>query len=178
MKHLSILAICGAVALSACTNGAGQSAGNPGYYRVSSAQEAEVTYRMLDSINSLRQARGLAPLQLNAELTAAAATHSRDMSVQNRPWHFGSDGSSPLVRAQRAGYTGTLLGEDIAETYQTEIETLGDWMKQVGTREVVLNPAATDMGFAWYQEPTGKLWWTIVTGAGGGGYMPQMAMAQ
>lgn len=178
MKHLSILAICGVVALSACSSGTAPTVGGPGVYRIDASQEAEVTYRMLDSVNSLRQARGLAPLQLNAALTAAAATHARDMSVQNRPWHFGSDGSSPLVRAQRAGYTGTLLGEDISETYQTEIETLGEWMKEVGTREVVLNPAATDLGFAWFQEPTGKLWWTIVTGAGGGGYMPQMVMAQ
>jgi len=178
MKYLSILALCGVTALSACSTGPAQTAGSPRLYRVEAGQEAEVTYRMLDSVNSLRQARGLAPLQLNAALNAAAATHSRDMAVQNRPWHFGSDGSSPLVRATRAGYSGTLLGEDIAETYQTEIETLGDWMKQVGTREVVLNPAATDMGFAWFQESSGKLWWTIVTGAGGGGYMPQMAMAQ
>ena len=37
------------------------------------------------------------------------------MSAQNRPWHFGSDGSSPLVRVQRAGYRGKLLGELISE---------------------------------------------------------------
>jgi uncharacterized protein YkwD len=49
------------------------------------------------------------------------------MSVQNRPWHFGSDGSSPLDRARRAGYTGTLLGELISETFESEVETLAAW---------------------------------------------------
>jgi uncharacterized protein YkwD len=29
---------------------------------------------------------------------------------------------------------------------------------------VILNPAATQMGFSWYQEPSGKIWWTMVTG--------------
>jgi uncharacterized protein YkwD len=113
----------------------------------------------------LRQARGLAPLQLNANLNAAAATHARDMSVQNRPWHFGSDGSSPLVRVQRVGYTGRFLGEAISESNDTELETLSAWMAEPATRQVIMDPAANEMGIAWYQEPTGKIWWTLVTGS-------------
>ena len=103
-------------------------------------------------------------MQLNAQLNAAAATHSRDMAVQNRPWHFGSDGSSPLDRVRRVGYTGTLLGENISETYQTALETLSDWMGQADTRAVILDPTATEIGFAWFQEPSGKMWWTLVSG--------------
>jgi uncharacterized protein YkwD len=87
------------------------------------------------------------------------------MSVQNRPWHFGSDGSSPLVRAQRSGFTGRLLGENISETYETELETLSSWMAQPDTRVVIMDPLATRLGFAWFQEPGGKIWWTMVTGA-------------
>ena len=87
------------------------------------------------------------------------------MSVQNRPWHFGSDGSSPLVRAQRVGYTGKLLGELISETYQTELVTLSDWMEQADTRDMVLDPRASEMGFSWFQEPSGKLWWTMLLGS-------------
>ena len=96
---------------------------------------------------------------------AAAETHARDMSVQNRPWHFGSDGSSPLVRAQRSGFTGRLLGENISETYETELETLSSWMAQPDTRVVIMEPSATRLGFSWYQEPGGKIWWTMMTGA-------------
>lgn len=115
-------------------------------------------------VNALRQASGLPPVQLNAQLNAAAATHSRDMSVQNRPWHFGSDGSSPLDRVIRAGYTGPMLGENISETYETELETLAAWMETPGTREVLLDPHAVNMGFAWFQESSGKLWWTLIMG--------------
>ena len=46
------------------------------------------------------------------------------MLRQNRPWHFGSDGSSPLERIKRAGYTGKLLGENISESFETELQTL------------------------------------------------------
>ena len=76
----------------------------PEAYIIGPNDVSRVTYSMVDSINALRSAKGLAPLTLNAQLTAAAATHSRDMAVQNRPWHFGSDGSSLLDRVQRVGY--------------------------------------------------------------------------
>ena len=120
---------------------------------------------MLDAVNALRSRKGGAQLTFSAELNAASDAHSRDMAVQNRPWHFGSDGSSPLLRVQRIGYTGRLLGELISETYQTELETLSAWMAQADTRDLLLDLQATQMGFAWYQEPNGKIWWTMLLGA-------------
>jgi uncharacterized protein YkwD len=86
------------------------------------------------------------------------------MSMQNRPWHFGSDGSSPLLRVQRVGYTGAFLGELISETYETELETLSAWMNDVNTRAVLMDPTAREIGFAWFQESSGKIWWTLLTG--------------
>lgn len=136
----------------------------PRAHRIRAGDEGRVTYSMVDGINALRAARGVPPLTLNAQLTAAAATHSRDMAVQNRPWHFGSDGSSPLLRVQRTGYAGRMLGENISETYETEVETLSAWMELPDTRAVILDPAARDVGFAWHQESGGKIWWTLVTG--------------
>ncbi|MDJ1009580.1 MAG: CAP domain-containing protein [Paracoccaceae bacterium] len=141
----------------------------PQVYRISDRMESEIQFRMLDSVNALRQASGASPLALNAELNAAAATHSRDMSLQNRPWHFGSDGSSPLDRVTRVGYAGEFLGENISETYETELETLSAWMSDPATRDIMLDPRATDLGFSWFQEPSGKIWWTLITGAGSGG---------
>jgi len=132
----------------------------PQIYRMGSV--ASVQFRMLDGINSLRQAAGLSSVSLDARLTAAAATHSRDISIQNRPWHFGSDGSSPVDRIRRVGYTGQLLGENISETFETELETLAAWMNLEDTRSVILDPNATNLGFAWFQEPNGKIWWTLV----------------
>ena len=119
---------------------------------------------MLDSINSIRSSRGLTTLFLSPQLNAAAATHSRDMAMQNRAWHFGSDGSSPPERLLRVGYEGQLLGENISETFESELETLAAWMVMPSTREVVLSGAAEEMGFSWFQEDGGKIWWTLVTG--------------
>jgi len=158
-------------ALAACGVGAGQpklgADGRPlpRVYKINNATAQKIPFRVLDTINALRSAKGAAPLALNAELNAAALTHSRDMSVQNRPWHFGSDGSSPLLRVQRVGYRGKFLGELISETYETEMEVLSDWMAQADTRDVIMDPAARNLGFAWFQEKGGKIWWTLLTGA-------------
>lgn len=136
----------------------------PKVYQITERDAGEIKYRMLDEVNRLRAAAGAPPLALNAQLTAAAATHSLDMSVQNRPWHFGSDGSSPIDRARRAGFAGELLGENISETYETEMETLAAWMDQPDTRSIIMDSRARNMGFDWHQEPNGKIWWTLITG--------------
>jgi uncharacterized protein YkwD len=158
------------LSLAACAPAAAPTVGADGrplprVYTIKPADERVISFRLLDSVNTLRGARSLQPLSFDSSLNAAAATHSRDMSVQNRPWHFGSDGSSPLVRVQRSGFTGRLVGELISETYETELETLSTWMAQPDTRDVIMDPTARLMGFAWYQEPGGKIWWTMVLGA-------------
>ncbi|MEO6299330.1 MAG: CAP domain-containing protein [Paracoccaceae bacterium] len=169
MDRRSALFLGAAAALAACSKPPEVPRGTDGkplpqVYRIAPGSESEISFHMLDGVNALRQAKGQTQLAFNAALNAACAAHSRDMSVQNRPWHFGSDGSSPLVRAQRVGYTGKLLGELISETYQTELETLSSWMDQADTRAMVLDARATEMGFAWFQEPSGKIWWTMLLG--------------
>ncbi len=136
----------------------------PTLYRINAGDQNRIEIRMLDAVNALRAEAGVAQLSYNSALNAAAATHARDMSVQNRPWHFGSDGSSPVDRARRVGYGGELKGEAISETYETELQTLAAWMDEPATRGVILSPEARDMGFAWFQEDNGKIWWTLVTG--------------
>lgn len=133
-------------------------------FRISDAEAQVIPYRVLESVNTLRRAAGAQPLALDAQLTAAAATHSRDMAVQNRPWHFGSDGSSPLDRLRRVGYMGGLAGEVISESFEDDLTTLAAWMDRPETRETILDPTATRLGLSWFQEPAGKIWWTMVLG--------------
>lgn len=137
----------------------------PRVYRIRAGEAGKIQFRMLDSVNALRSAAGLAPLSLNAKLNAAAATHARDMSLQNRPWHYGSDASTPLDRIQRVGYEGTNIGENISESYETELETLAAWMDQDDTRRTVLMPDGRHLGFSWHQESNGKLWWVLIVGS-------------
>ncbi len=136
----------------------------PVVVRINPTDAPRVRQRMQDGLNTLRAQNGLAPLQANAALASAAATHAQDMSFQQRPWHWGSDGSSPMQRAQRAGYNGSFVGEMISETFETEFETVNAWMLEPETRQVILDRRAGEMGVGWHQDDNGKLWWVVVLG--------------
>lgn len=153
-------------ALAACDTGGVGTKTSEGVYKIRASDSARIQYRMLDSANGLRAAVGAPPLVLNAELTAAAETHARDMSRQGRAWPFGSDGSSPYQRIARSGYRGALITEIYSQTYETELETLAAWVDEGGWGPEILDPAATDMGFGWKQDASGLIWWAIILGNG------------
>lgn len=131
---------------------------------IPSSQTNEVRLRHLDAVNTLRAEKGLSPVVYSAALNAAGETHARDMSVQRRSWHFGSDGTSPQDRAARAGYPGLIRGENISETYEHGVETLQGWLNDRDARRLILDPKATTLGLSWYQESDGKLWWVQMFG--------------
>ena len=170
MVRLILCVVASISLLTACGNESPQMGPDgkplPKLYRLSQQSSANVQFRTLDAVNALRASAQSPTLVLNASLNAAAATHARDMFVQNRPWHFGSDGSSPLDRVARAGYKYQLISELISETYETELETLSFWMENPDTRRDLLDKRAKEMGFSWYQELSGKIWWTLVLGSG------------
>lgn len=163
-------ALIALAALSACAAPSAQmrlgSDGRPVQviYRIAEADVPRIQLRLRDGLNAVRRQQGLGPVEFNVQLTSAAATHARDISIQGRPWHFGSDGSSPVDRVRRVGYGGVFLGETLSETFETELETLTAWLEQRDTRAILLEPRVTEIGFAWHQEANGKLWWVLTTG--------------
>ncbi|GLK65000.1 CAP domain-containing protein [Paracoccus kondratievae] len=172
MLKFATLALVSVLALSACQRPAQQLGPDgqplPVAYKITPREAAQIPGRVLGQVNSLR-ANVAAPAMIqNPMLDAAAQAHARDMAAQNRAWHFGSDGSSPLDRVRRQGYSGHLIGENISETYENEITTLNAWMQNRDTRDVIMDPRATELGMGWYQEPSGKIWWVLITGGAGG----------
>jgi uncharacterized protein YkwD len=123
--------------------------------------------RMRDGVNARRARAGAPPLRLDAQLNAAAAMHARDLAGQTRPRHTGSDGSSPVDRARRAGYRGTVLGETLSATRAAGTPTLDSWMSRPDTRAVITDPRGRDLGIAFRQEETGRIWWCLLVGHGG-----------
>jgi hypothetical protein len=57
-----------------------------------------------------------------------------------------------------------MLGENISETFESELETLAAWMANPPTRGIILTKEIEEVGFGWHQEQNGKIWWTLVTG--------------
>lgn len=153
-------AIAVSLAVAGCATQ--QTGGTP---RLTAADVDPIRLRQLDAVNAVRQQEGLQPLQYSAELNAASETHARDMSVQGRAWHFGSDLTSPRERAFRAGYLGEVSGENIAEGTDSDLAVLKSWLDFPDTRKIIMDPLGRGFGFGWYQEETtGKIWWVQLVG--------------
>ena len=154
------------VTLSACNSPSVKNRPGDGtvIIRMDKIGEGVVISRALDSINAIRQARELSNLSLDVALIRAAKAHATDMSAQNRPWHFGSDGSSPLDRLVTYGYSGQFIGENVSETFEDDFNTLDVWMNIPLSASIILDPKATKMGIAWHQDTNGKIWWVQLIG--------------
>ena len=134
-----------------------------GGLRLSQADANPIRLRHLDAVNAVRAEAGVQPVQLSAELNAAAETHARDMSVQKRAWHFGSDLTSPRERAFRAGYRGEIVGENLSEGSDFDLTVLRAGSTS-GTPATSSSIRGRGLGIGWYQEPTGKIWWVELIG--------------
>jgi uncharacterized protein YkwD len=162
MVRALIIAVMSVFVLANCTPTATPTTGV--VTRLTDKDVAIIQFRQLDTINAIRQAKGIQPLALSGQLTSAANTHALDMSRQNRPWHFGSDGSSPVDRIARAGFAGGLVGENISESFEDDLTTLKAWLQNPNARLSIEDPDAAYLGVGWYQEPNGKMWWVQVIG--------------
>lgn len=147
------------VAVASCTPSQTSTGG-----QISPGDANAIRLRHVDAVNAARVQAGQVPLQLSAELNAAAETHARDMSIQQRAWHFGSDLTSPRERAFRAGYRGELSGENLSEGTDSDLVVLKSWLDFADTRSVILSPAGRGIGLGWYQDASGKTWWVQMIG--------------
>jgi uncharacterized protein YkwD len=62
----------------------------------------------------------------------------------------------------RSGFSGQLVGENISESFESDLDTLDAWMQSSETRSIILSQQAGFMGISWYQAEDGKIWWTQI----------------
>ncbi|MGQ9869237.1 CAP domain-containing protein [Leptodesmis sp.] len=106
--------------------------------------------RVLNLTNQFRAANGLAPLQLNIELDAAALGHSQDMALNDYFDHNGLNGSTPASRINQVGYVYSIYIENIAAGYDTPEEVVQGWIDSPEHRANLLNSSFTEVGIGYY----------------------------
>lgn len=135
---------------------------------------AAVAREVLDHANAVR-ARGARcggetfgpapPLTLDERLAKAAHVHAEEMARFGFLAHEGRDGSTPAVRARRAGYEWSAVGENLAAGPETAEEVVRGWEASPPHCRNLVDPAFTQMGVAWAASPrpTGHgTWWAMV----------------
>ncbi|MBX3141610.1 MAG: CAP domain-containing protein [Trueperaceae bacterium] len=125
--------------------------------------------RLLELVN-IERAHGAAcgaqlmppvpPLTLEPRLVRAAQLHSDDQAAHFAMGHGGSDGSSPGVRATRAGYVWSLVAENVAWNQPTPEVVMQAWMDSPGHCENIMRDGVVELGAG-----ETDLFWTLVFAA-------------
>lgn len=122
---------------------------------------------MLQRINSERANAGVGALSTCGNLRTAAAAHSADQAAHTTMTHTGSDGSTMVQRAERAGYLHwTNLGENVAYGYGSVDGVMVGWMSSPGHRANILSGDYTHLGVG-RAGNGGVDYWTQVFGRNG-----------
>ncbi|HET7827460.1 MAG TPA: CAP domain-containing protein, partial [Candidatus Saccharimonadales bacterium] len=97
----------------------------------------------------------------NDRLTAAAQTSADDMAARNYWSHYTPQGNPPWVWVTAQGYAYQALAQNLAAGFSDEQSTINGWLASPPHRENLLNPAYSDVGFGYANNPN-------YTSAGGG----------
>ena len=117
-------------------------------------------------INAYRRSRGLAPLTLDARLTAAAQAHASDMARHDTMSHTVSYGGLPR-RMALAGLRPRLAAENVSVGYRTASRAIAGWQRSAAHNRNLLMPAVSHMGLAVAYQPQSryKYYWTLILAA-------------
>jgi len=104
-------------------------------------------------INDERTGAGLPALTVNAQLTAAAEAHAVEMLCNNYLSHISLDGSTPEDRVREAGFTASLVLENLYAlhpAYGGNPQAAIDWwVSDADSRADLLNANTTVVGIAY-----------------------------
>lgn len=136
--------------------------------------EAETTNaRVLALVNEARAGKrrcgfrrfdAVPPLAWSAALQRAASAHAEDMARRGVMDHAGGDGSTPAVRATRAGYAWRTVGENVAVGQSTPEQVVAEWLGSPRHCSNIMDADFTEMGVAVASNATG-VYWAQVFGA-------------
>ncbi len=136
------------------------SAGIPESIRNDSCDYSENSAYINELIGLINQARadnGLAALELDARLSAAALKHSVDMGCQGFLDHTGSDGSKFGQRVQAQGYRYSYVSENIyagSPDFGGNAQGAFDWwMNSTVHRNNILSSKVTQIGIGYASVP-------------------------
>jgi uncharacterized protein YkwD len=100
------------------------------------------------------------PLVMNAELRCSARLHSLDMANRGYFDHTNPDGEDPFDRMAEAGYSGFLMGENIAQGQATPEEVMAGWMESDGHCSNIMQGGYDDIGVGCYGVERQTQWGT------------------
>jgi uncharacterized protein YkwD len=121
------------------------------------APQEDIQTKILQAINDLRS-KGCqcgqdsmppaSPVNWNVALERSARDHATDMYTNDYLSHLSLDGTPPIVRAERAGYTGTYIGENIGHGYVLVADVMEGWKESESHCKNLMDTVYLEIGAA------------------------------
>lgn len=127
-----------------------------GDYVIPSDDIQAIEERVVRLTNEERKKYGLAALQMDKPLMAAAREKSEDMRKHNYFSHTSPTFGSPFDRMRALGISYKYAGENIAYGQRSAEDVVKAWMNSKGHRENILNPNFTHIGVGYVKN--GNIW--------------------
>jgi uncharacterized protein YkwD len=116
-------------------------------------ENAQFVTQLQTLINDARTAAGLPAMTVNTQLATAAKNHAVDMLCNNYLSHIGLNGSTPEQRVQDAGFTASLVLENLYAlhpAYGGNPQSAFDWWNNnAASKADLLNANTTAVGIAY-----------------------------
>jgi uncharacterized protein YkwD len=116
-------------------------------------ENAQFVTQLQTLINDERTTAGLPALTANTQLNTAAKDHAVDMLCNDYLSHIGLDGSTPEDRVREAGFTASLVLENLYAlhpAYGGNAQSAFDWwMSDTDSKADLLNANSTVVGIAY-----------------------------
>jgi uncharacterized protein YkwD len=133
-------------------------------------------YAVIDAVNAVRAANGLAPFQVNGALMAAAQAHSEYQASIGSTTHTGRGGSDVKSRAVAAGYGGGASVSVIENIYggmNASLQQAVNWWQGDSTHlTTLISTRHTDAGAGVAVSDSGVVYYTLdvggISGSGSG----------
>lgn len=103
---------------------------------------------LVDETNQQRVADGLEALEISPLLTQAAQDKANDMATNNYFAHTSPAGVTPWDWFEKAGYSFSFAGENLAVNFANSQDVTNAWMNSPDHRANILDGAFTQIGIA------------------------------
>ncbi|UOR10230.1 CAP domain-containing protein [Halobacillus amylolyticus] len=118
--------------------------------------------KVVELTNAERAQEGLAPLELDVELSKVAKDKSLDMQQNDYFSHTSPTYGSPFDMMKQYGIDYTTAGENIAMGQTSPEQVVQGWMNSQGHRENIMNPSFTHIGVGYAEQ--GNYWTQMFIG--------------
>jgi len=132
----------------------------------------QTEYALVREVNTLRKARGLAPLTVRLDLSRASRAFAKRLSSRTFFGHVSPDGDNSTDRADAVSYDWRRLGETLGAGQPTARAAAQSWRDSPGHAKIIFDPDHVHVGVGYVRrkskdklDPQLEHFWVLMAGA-------------